>query len=86
MFDFLPVAREGDDYEEHVATPHGLEFAHAATLYGCGLVRPTDPATFRDAVDGALRSGTTTLVEVLTDRAENVELHRRVWEAVRSAV
>jgi 2-succinyl-5-enolpyruvyl-6-hydroxy-3-cyclohexene-1-carboxylate synthase len=86
IFDFLPVAREGDDYIEHVATPHGLDFAHAAALYGCGFERAGDPDSFRAALDRALRSDDTTLLEVRTDRDENVVLHRRVWEAVRGAV
>ncbi len=30
IFHFLPVAGEGADFEEHVATPHGLDFARAA--------------------------------------------------------
>ena len=34
IFHFLPVAGERDAFEEHVATPHGLEFARAAELYG----------------------------------------------------
>ncbi len=40
IFHFLPVAGETDAFEEHVATPHGLDFAHAAALYGCGYERP----------------------------------------------
>ena len=86
IFHFLPVEREGADFEEHVATPHGLDFAHAAALYGLGHVRVEDPAAFRDALDGALAAGTTTILEVRTDRAENVALHRRVWEAVAESV
>jgi 2-succinyl-5-enolpyruvyl-6-hydroxy-3-cyclohexene-1-carboxylate synthase len=86
IFHFLPVEREGADFEEHVATPHGLDFAHAAMLYGLGYVRVADPAAFREALDGGLAAGTATIVEVRTDRAENVELHRRVWEAVAGSV
>ncbi len=37
IFHFLPVAGETDAFEEHVATPHGLDFAHAAELYGLRL-------------------------------------------------
>ena len=44
------------------------------------------PERFREAIDAALRSGRSTLVHVRTDRAENVALHRAVWEAVRGAV
>ena len=54
IFHFLPVEREGADFEEHVATPHGLDFAHAAALYGLGYVRAADPAAFRAALDDAL--------------------------------
>ena len=37
IFHFLPAAREGEDFVEHIATPHGLDFAHAAALYGLRL-------------------------------------------------
>ena len=86
IFHFLPVEREGADFEEHVATPHGLDFAHAAALYGCGYVRVERPEELREALDGALAAGTTTIIEVRTDRAENVDLHRRVWDAVLQSV
>ena len=85
IFHFLPVAREGEAFLEHVVTPHGLDFAHAAALYGCRHERPRDLPAFRAALDAAVGSGTTTIIEVRTDREENVALHRRVWEAVRSA-
>ena len=86
IFNFLPVEREGADFEEHVATPHGLDFAHAAELYGCGFVRVEHLAELREALDRALGADTTEIIEVRTDRAENVEAHRRVWDAVLQSV
>ena len=86
IFHFLPVEREGADFEEHVATPHGLDFAHAAALYGLGHERAADPEAFRAALDRALASQAATILEVRTERAENVELHRRVWDAVAGSV
>src|SRR4051794_310320 len=82
IFHFLPVAGEGDAFVDHVATPHGLDFAHAAALYGCGWERAADVETFRRALAGALAADRTTILCVRTDRAENVELHRAVWDAV----
>ena len=38
----------------HVATPHGLDFAHAAALYGFGYERAADVDAFRAALDRAL--------------------------------
>jgi 2-succinyl-5-enolpyruvyl-6-hydroxy-3-cyclohexene-1-carboxylate synthase len=86
IFHFLPVSSEGAEFVEHVATPHGLDFAHAAALYGLGYERAQDPAAFREALDRALAAERTTIVSVRTDREENVALHRAVWEAVRERV
>jgi 2-succinyl-5-enolpyruvyl-6-hydroxy-3-cyclohexene-1-carboxylate synthase len=86
IFHFLPVAGEHDAFEEHVATPHGLDVAAAAALYGCGHILATDPSGFGAALDGALAAEAAALVEVRTDRSENVAVHRRAWEAVAGAV
>jgi 2-succinyl-5-enolpyruvyl-6-hydroxy-3-cyclohexene-1-carboxylate synthase len=84
IFSFLPVARERDAFEEHVATPHGLDFARAAALYGCAYTRAADPAALRTALDAA--GDGVALIEVRTDRDDNVALHRRVWAAVADAL
>jgi 2-succinyl-5-enolpyruvyl-6-hydroxy-3-cyclohexene-1-carboxylate synthase len=86
IFNFLPVAGEGAAFEEHVATPHGVDFAHAAALYGLVHERVAAPEPFRAALDRALEGDGGTLIHVRTDREENVALHRAVWEAVRAAV
>ena len=86
IFEFLPVAAEGAAFEEHVATPHGIDFAHLAALYGAEHVRVAAPEPFRAALDEALAAPRTTLIHVRTDRAANVALHREIWDAVRAAV
>ena len=86
IFHFLPVAGETDAFEEHVATPHGLQFEHAAALYGCDYVRPHDAEALRRAIELALGSDSTTIIEVRTDREQNLALHRRVAAAVATAL
>ena len=85
IFHFLPVASEGEAFVEHVATPHGLDFAHAAALFGCGYEPANDVEGFRAALGRALAADRTTIVAVRTDREENVALHRRVWDEVRGS-
>jgi len=85
IFNFLPVATQGAAFEEHVATPHGLDFSHAAALYGCRHERVADPERFREALDRGLAHDGTTLIQLRTGREENVALHRRVWDAVAAA-
>jgi 2-succinyl-5-enolpyruvyl-6-hydroxy-3-cyclohexene-1-carboxylate synthase len=86
IFDFLPVSREGEDYEQHVATPHGLDFAQAAALYGARHVHVADVAALRAELERALGSGGVTIVEARTRRDANVALHRSVWAAVAAAL
>jgi 2-succinyl-5-enolpyruvyl-6-hydroxy-3-cyclohexene-1-carboxylate synthase len=86
IFHFLPVAGQRDAFEEHVATPHGLDFAHAAALYGCGYEHPDDLAALRAAVTASIEGPGTTIVEVKTEREANLALHRRMAEAALAAL
>jgi 2-succinyl-5-enolpyruvyl-6-hydroxy-3-cyclohexene-1-carboxylate synthase len=86
IFHFLPVAGQTDAFEEHVATPHGLDFAHAAKLYGCDFQRPGTVADLRTAVEDSIAGTGTTIIEVRTDRVENLQLHRRTADAALAAL
>jgi 2-succinyl-5-enolpyruvyl-6-hydroxy-3-cyclohexene-1-carboxylate synthase len=86
IFEFLPVAGATDAFEEHVATPTGLDAERIAQLFELDYAAPADPGAFAAAVTGALRSPRTTLIHVRTDRKANVAEHRAVWEAVRARV
>jgi 2-succinyl-5-enolpyruvyl-6-hydroxy-3-cyclohexene-1-carboxylate synthase len=86
IFDFLPVATQRDAYEEHVATPTGLDAERVADLYGLVYAPVSDVAQLRVCLDAGLASDEVTLIHVRTDRAANVALHRRCWEAVAAAL
>jgi 2-succinyl-5-enolpyruvyl-6-hydroxy-3-cyclohexene-1-carboxylate synthase len=86
IFHFLPLAGEDDVFEEHVATPTGLDFSRAAVLFGCEHRPVADADDFGTALDQALGAEATTILEVRTDRVENLALHRAVSVAVASAL
>jgi 2-succinyl-5-enolpyruvyl-6-hydroxy-3-cyclohexene-1-carboxylate synthase len=86
IFHFLPVSGEGDAFAEHVATPHGLDFSHAAGLYGLRHVRAQTEDELHTAVRAGIGSGAVTLIEVRTERAANLDLHRRLAHAALAAV
>jgi 2-succinyl-5-enolpyruvyl-6-hydroxy-3-cyclohexene-1-carboxylate synthase len=71
-----------DIYTRHIATPTGLDFAKAASLYGLAHETVADILSFRAALERALALPHSAIVEVRTQRDANVELHRRVWSAV----
>lgn len=81
IFHFLSVAAQRDVFEEHVATPHGVQFERVAAVYGCAYAHPADLGEFQEQLLEALRSPGTTMIEVRTDREANLALHRRVAEA-----
>ncbi len=82
IFDFLPVADSAarEAYEEHIATPSGVDLARVAAMADIPHTTATSPA---EVCEAAARPG---LVEVRTDRAESVALHRRVFAQVREAL
>ena len=86
IFHFLPVAGEADAFEQHVATPHGLDFSRAAELYELGYERPTDAGALREAVLRSVTGGGTSIIEIRTGREENLALHRRVAQAVEEVL
>ena len=86
IFSFLPQARFQEHYEELFGTPHGLGFEPIARLYGLDYARTDDWDGFRSAVRSGLQSNGTTIIEIPGERNRNVELHRRVEGAVRTAV
>lgn len=87
IFSFLPVATQTDHFEQHVATPHGLDFAVAAQLYGARHVHVADAPALRAELARATQPGAgVTIVQATANRDENVLLHRRVWAAVGAAL
>ncbi|HLL92870.1 MAG TPA: hypothetical protein VK252_08015, partial [Solirubrobacteraceae bacterium] len=76
-----------DIYTRHIATPTGLDFARAAALYGLEHQPVASAAELRAALERALSPASDSMiVQVCSDRARNVELHRRVWSAVSQAI
>lgn len=86
IFSFLPQAGQPVYFEQLFGTPHGLDFAPVADLYGARLTRPASWDEFWVAVRAGLAEGGLHIVEVRTDRAANVTQHRAVWDRVAEAL
>jgi 2-succinyl-5-enolpyruvyl-6-hydroxy-3-cyclohexene-1-carboxylate synthase len=82
IFSFLPVARQEEFFEPYFGTPQGVGFEPAAKMFGLGYEHPGTTEEFVEAYASACLRGTSTLIEVKTDREENVALHRRLLQEV----
>ncbi len=86
IFNFLPVSSQGAVFEQHIATPTGLDFADAATLYGIGHVHVATLDDFAGALMRALEGANSTIIEVRTERVANRQLHADVEAAAIAAL
>jgi len=80
IFDFLPIAGHSDGYEELFATPTGLDLERVASLYELAFTRI---GSYDELAQVWGKPG---MIEVPTDRARNLEIHRELSERVRSAI
>jgi len=86
IFSFLPQAGYPEHFEALFGTPHGLDFRHAAGLYGVSHALVESWEEFRARVREGISRGGLSIVEVRTARDRNVLLHREVWHAVEAAL
>jgi 2-succinyl-5-enolpyruvyl-6-hydroxy-3-cyclohexene-1-carboxylate synthase len=75
-----------DLYTRHIATPTGLDFAHAASLYGLQHERVNDLASLRAALERGIASSHSSIVEIRGEREANVALHESVWSRIAAAI
>jgi 2-succinyl-5-enolpyruvyl-6-hydroxy-3-cyclohexene-1-carboxylate synthase len=81
IFSFLPQANHPKHFEKLFGTPIDLDFAGVVEMYGGSFVRACDWESFRRAVSDGIESGGLKVVEVRSERAYNLKLHRDIWDA-----
>ncbi len=86
IFSFLPQASEKKYFEALFGTPHGLDFAHAAALYGADYSEVTELAGFEQALKHAFHRSGLKIIEVPVSRSENVAGHRRLRQQIGDAL
>ncbi|MBM7692987.1 2-succinyl-5-enolpyruvyl-6-hydroxy-3-cyclohexene-1-carboxylate synthase [Peribacillus deserti] len=82
IFSFLPQSNDEKHYEALFGTPHGLDFQHAAQLYGANYSAPKNWDEFSDAFTSSFTKDGLKVIEVKTARKSNVQKHRDLWKDV----
>ena len=81
----IPGAGLPDRYEELFGTPHGIEVGPIVTALG-GAYALVGPADLGAQVERSIATPGVQVLELRTDRARNVALHREVAAVVAAAI
>lgn len=81
IFSYLPQSSVEHHYEDLFGTPTGLTFEHVAAMYDLQYTKVAEPSAFVEAIQ-AQNEKPVRLIEVFTNRHENVAAHRKLWQAI----
>lgn len=84
IFSFLPQKTETDYFEQLFGTPLGIDFKHAATLYNGNYTQPVHRAELQDELEKSYTQKGVSIIEIRTDREENLIWHKEKWNMVHS--
>lgn len=83
IFHRLPIKDFEPTFTDLFITPHGLDYTHAAQLYGLKYIRADDRDSFRQAFLESVNSGEPCLIEVRTDARHDLERRKAIMDAVQ---
>lgn len=86
IFSFLPQADLPEHFEALFGTPQTVDVGGLATLHGVTVLEAVVPDAVGPAVRAAVDAGGLQVVLVRTDRAANVDRHRKAFAAVAAAL
>lgn len=84
IFSFLPVAVE-KGFESRIAHPHELSFSGAAAQFGLPYHRAETLADFDAVLSDAFEKKQKILIEIRTDRNENLASHKALEALIRKS-
>jgi 2-succinyl-5-enolpyruvyl-6-hydroxy-3-cyclohexene-1-carboxylate synthase len=82
IFSFLPIAEFKEGFEKFWGTPHSYTLASAASMFELNYSQPIHVKQFKKAYNQAFKSQTSTIIEVLISREENLKIHRSLQETI----
>ncbi|MEI3611656.1 2-succinyl-5-enolpyruvyl-6-hydroxy-3-cyclohexene-1-carboxylic-acid synthase [Pseudogracilibacillus sp. SO30301A] len=80
IFSFLPQSKEEKHFEALFGTPLDISFEKAISMYEGNYELVHTKQTLKESLASAYKKGGLSVIEVQTDRNENVVWHRELWE------
>ncbi|MDM5249871.1 2-succinyl-5-enolpyruvyl-6-hydroxy-3-cyclohexene-1-carboxylic-acid synthase [Lysinibacillus sp. G4S2] len=85
IFSYLPQSTVEAHYEDLFGTPTALEFFDIANMYGMDYIRVDDISELSVKFT-TMKKRPMRLIEIFTDREENVYAHRALWNRINAGL
>src|SRR5699024_4195595 len=82
IFSFLPQKENENYFESLFGTPLGIDFKHTADLYGAYYAHVNTVGEFTKEYEQSLLQQGLTIIEVQTNREENMLWHQKKWQEI----
>lgn len=82
IFSFLPQAQEEKHFEALFGTPMDIEFSKVVSMYGGDYQLADNWELFHAALRDSYQKSGLSVIEVRTNRDENVEWHKAKWKVI----
>ena len=91
IFNRLPINKFEPEFTEYFITAHGLDFSHAAALYGIEHVRinvadENARQSFREVFTQKVGKPKSTIIEVMSDSLDDEQRRQEILESIRSTI
>ena len=86
IFHRLPIKQFEPEFTDLFVMPHGLEFEHAARMYGLEYVRADDRDSFRQAFSESVKGRLSRIIEVRTDAEHDLQRRQEIMDAVQQRI
>jgi 2-succinyl-5-enolpyruvyl-6-hydroxy-3-cyclohexene-1-carboxylate synthase len=86
IFSFLPIHDHSKHFETHFGTPHGMNFRSHAEGFGLSYMQPETPHDLAAAYACTLDAHDSAIIEIQTDRIENLAHHRALTARIAEAL
>ena len=86
IFSFLPQVKEEKHFEALFGTPLDISFEKAISMYEGNYKLVSTKQALHDALASAYKKGGLSVIEVQTDRSENVVWHKELWSNIEQRV
>ncbi|WP_096270994.1 2-succinyl-5-enolpyruvyl-6-hydroxy-3-cyclohexene-1-carboxylic-acid synthase [Paucisalibacillus globulus] len=86
IFSFLPQAKQEKHFEALFGTPLNIEFEQAINMYGGFYHNPMNIDELKEALLKSYEEKGLSIVEVKTDRTENLHWHRDIWRDIEEEI